>query len=180
VGSELWALATANAFDMLKLKECSEVAKPEWWNDEKLKALSARVVRAAPNHVAANSMRALVLSGRTGDWEVGPRLAAELKEGALGPGPVCGAVQQCSHAETPENHSRGPVPQPCRSHVAAPLRVMRVPSCTFGSAWRGVRVACGVLVLVAWRVAWRVDYVDNVHSSLNPVPEREGKIGYTK
>ena len=24
-------------------------AKPEWWNDEELKALSARVVRAAPD-----------------------------------------------------------------------------------------------------------------------------------
>eukprot|EP00964_Phaeocystis_antarctica_P156304 scaffold125893_cov36-Phaeocystis_antarctica.AAC.1 len=42
VGSELWAKATANAFDMLKMQVCAEVAKPEWWNDEALKALSAR------------------------------------------------------------------------------------------------------------------------------------------
>ena len=49
VGSEDWAEATAAAFDLLKLEECAEVAKPEWWSDEGLKALSARVVRAAPN-----------------------------------------------------------------------------------------------------------------------------------
>ena len=34
---------------MLAQEECVEVSKPEWWNDEGLKALSARVVRAAPN-----------------------------------------------------------------------------------------------------------------------------------
>ena len=33
MGSELWADATANAFDMLKQDVCSKVAKPEWWND---------------------------------------------------------------------------------------------------------------------------------------------------
>ena len=33
-------------------------AKPEWWNDEELKALSARVVRAAPDDGGANDMRA--------------------------------------------------------------------------------------------------------------------------
>ena len=63
VGSERWAQATAYAFDLLKLEVCSEVAKPEWWNDEGLKALSARVVRAAPNQLVANGMRAVVLSG---------------------------------------------------------------------------------------------------------------------
>ena len=59
-----------------------EVAKPEWWNDEGLKALSARVVRAAPNDAATNEMRAFVLCGRCGAWEAGPRSAAELKEAA--------------------------------------------------------------------------------------------------
>ena len=49
VGSEGWAEATAAAFDMLTQEACAEVAKPEWWNDEGLKALSARVVRAAPD-----------------------------------------------------------------------------------------------------------------------------------
>ena len=31
VGSEGWACATADAFEMLRLDECAEVAKPEWW-----------------------------------------------------------------------------------------------------------------------------------------------------
>ena len=52
----------------------------EWWNDEGLKALSARVVRAAPDCAKANEMRALVLSGMCDLWEAGPRSAAELKE----------------------------------------------------------------------------------------------------
>ena len=59
------------------------MAKPEWWNDEGLKALSARVVRATPDDLAAHQMRALVLSGRSfGAWEAGPRSAAELREAA--------------------------------------------------------------------------------------------------
>ena len=58
------------------------MAKPEWWNDEGLKALSARVLRAVPNEDAALDMRAMVLSGMCGAWEVGPRSAAELKEAA--------------------------------------------------------------------------------------------------
>jgi len=82
VGSERWAKATAHAFDILNLKECDEVAKPEWWNDGGLKALSARVVRAAPTFATAHSMRAWVLSGQCGAWEVGPRSAAELEEAA--------------------------------------------------------------------------------------------------
>ena len=83
VGSELWARATAWAFNKLRLEQCAEVAKPEWWNDEGLKALSARVVRAAPNDAAANTMQADVLRGVSfGAWEAGPRSAAELKEAA--------------------------------------------------------------------------------------------------
>jgi len=83
VGSEGCAQATADAFDELRMKACAEVAKPEWWNDEGLKELSARVVRAAPNDISANHMRATVLSGCVGDvWEVGPRSASELKEAA--------------------------------------------------------------------------------------------------
>ena len=69
------------AFDML-LRE-AEVAKPEWWNDEGLKALSARAVRAAPNDCQANKMRAAVLGRRSGgSWEAGPRSVAEFKEAA--------------------------------------------------------------------------------------------------
>ena len=87
VGSKNWAVATADAFETLRLKECGEVAKPEWWNDKELKALSVRVVTAAPDGLAANKMRAHVLSGQRSDaWEAGPRnslrLAADLREAA--------------------------------------------------------------------------------------------------
>ena len=68
---------------LTELKECGEAAKPEWWDDESLKALSARVVEAAPTYVKANRMRAVVLDGRAGgSWKVGPRSSAELKEAA--------------------------------------------------------------------------------------------------
>ena len=66
VGSEGWAEATGLAFTMLLQEACAEVAKPEWWNDEGLKALSARVVRAAPDNAEANRMRAVVLCGQCG------------------------------------------------------------------------------------------------------------------
>ena len=58
------------------------MAKPEWWSDEGLKALSARVVRAAPDDVGAHRMRAFVLCGHCRAWEAGPRSAAELSEAA--------------------------------------------------------------------------------------------------
>ena len=58
------------------------MAKPEWWNDEELKALSAKVERAAPDDVPANEMRAIILSGLFAGWEEGPRSAAELKKAA--------------------------------------------------------------------------------------------------
>ena len=58
------------------------MAKPEWWNDKMLKAVSARVVRAAPDYTVANQMRAVVLVGHLDDWEAGPRSAAELREAA--------------------------------------------------------------------------------------------------
>ena len=82
MGSVGWAQATAKAFDVLRMDTCAEVAKPEWWNDEGLKALSARVVRAAPRDQPACVMRAVVLSGDDGAWEAGPRSAVELKEAA--------------------------------------------------------------------------------------------------
>jgi tetratricopeptide (TPR) repeat protein len=82
VGSEYWARATAWAFSMLAQEACAEVAKPEWWNDEELKALSAMVMRAAPDDRGAHQMRAVVLRGSNGAWEAGPRSAAELKEAA--------------------------------------------------------------------------------------------------
>ena len=67
---------------MLIQEACAEVAKPEWWSDEGLKALSARVVRAAPDEANAHRMRAVVLRGQRDDWEAGPRSAAELMEAA--------------------------------------------------------------------------------------------------
>eukprot|EP00964_Phaeocystis_antarctica_P047315 scaffold27374_cov62-Phaeocystis_antarctica.AAC.2 len=83
VGSEGWAQATASAFDILKQEVCDEVPKPEWWNDEGLKALSARVVRVIPDDGVANEMRARVLCGQCAAWEqAGSRSAAELMEAA--------------------------------------------------------------------------------------------------
>ena len=82
VGSERRACATARAFNMLAMEECAEVAKPEWWSDEGLKALSARVVRAAPDDLVASEMRAMVPAGGSSAWEAGPRSAAELKKAA--------------------------------------------------------------------------------------------------
>ena len=83
MGSQDWAETTAAVFNMLAQEDCAEVAKPEWWNDEGLKALSARVVSAAPNDMMANQMRAVALRGHFGGaWEAGPRSAAELKKAA--------------------------------------------------------------------------------------------------
>ena len=81
-GSSEWAVATANAFDLLRQTACDEAAKPAWWNDEELKALSVKAVRAAPADVAANRMRAHVLSGRCAAWVAGPRSSVEFKEAA--------------------------------------------------------------------------------------------------
>ena len=82
VGSEGWAMGTAWVFASLVKEECAEVPKPEWWNDEELKALSASVVRVLPDDMLASNMRAVVLYGREVAWKVGPRSAAELREAA--------------------------------------------------------------------------------------------------
>ena len=82
MASEGWAGATARAFEKLSQEECGEVAKPEWWNDEGFMALSARVVRAAPNDEQAHQMRAAVLHGHSGGLEAEPRSAAEFMEAA--------------------------------------------------------------------------------------------------
>ena len=82
VGSEDWGEATARVFIMLAREACAELAKPEWWSDEGLKALSARVVRAAPDFMEANNMRAKVLCGQCSAWDAGTRSAAELREAA--------------------------------------------------------------------------------------------------
>jgi len=82
---EDWAASAASAFDLLKLPACAEVPKPEWWNDEALKAISARVVAVTPDGHQPCAMRALVLAGDTlgkAHWNAGPRTAAEIKEAA--------------------------------------------------------------------------------------------------
>jgi len=84
-GTENWALSAASAFDLLRHSACREVPTPEWWNDEALKALSARVVAAAPEKPHPCAMRARVLTGdvlRKADWNAGPRTTAEVKEAA--------------------------------------------------------------------------------------------------
>ena len=95
---------------------CAELAKPEWWNDEELKALSAGVVRAVPDDAAANEMRAMVLSGMT-DATLGG--GASLGGGAQGGGHAlragCGAAL-CSCCESRDRRGRGGLPQPGRGH----------------------------------------------------------------
>ena len=82
VGSEPWGRATASAYMELGQEQCDRMAKPEWWNEEGLKALSARVVRAAPNEEGANHMRAMVLRGQCDAWKAGPRTVLTLEEAA--------------------------------------------------------------------------------------------------
>eukprot|EP00964_Phaeocystis_antarctica_P065316 scaffold39388_cov48-Phaeocystis_antarctica.AAC.1 len=81
VGSKSWAQVTAMAFDFLKRKACAEVAKPEWWNDEGLKALSARVVRVVPDDGVAHEMRALRSSLRRPRTTSGLRRCTLLRRG---------------------------------------------------------------------------------------------------
>ena len=84
-GAEKWAKAAASAFDRLRHPACREAPTPEWWNDEALKALSARVVAVAPDHNQSCAMRGRVLQGGAfceANWNVGPRRAAEIKEAA--------------------------------------------------------------------------------------------------
>ena len=97
-GSVEWAGYISTAFDALARPACSEVAKPEWWNDEDLMALSKAVTRvqtcetgAAADRAAnlqewrvqGHLMRLKVLSGEFHlGWQVGPRSAADLNEAA--------------------------------------------------------------------------------------------------
>jgi len=84
-GTKDWADSAASAFGLLKLRECREAPKPEWWNDEALKALSAQVVALSSDRHMPCAMRARVLCGDAlikAPWNVGPRTAAEVKEAA--------------------------------------------------------------------------------------------------
>ena len=83
--TKLWAMSAAEAFDLLRHPICDEIRKPEWWNDESLKALSARVVAVAPDKPQPCAMRARVLEGDAfceANRNAGPRTAAEIKEAA--------------------------------------------------------------------------------------------------
>ena len=77
-----WAKATASTFATLQMPAYAEAGKPDWWNDEELKELSARVVGAAPNEERCQAMRATVLSGGSTAWERGARSAAEIRQAA--------------------------------------------------------------------------------------------------
>ena len=79
--SPMWACCIASAFNVLDTDVCAEVPKPEWWNDDALKELSARVLAAAPDSPVAMVMRAQVLGG-IGTWEAGHRTVAEIREAA--------------------------------------------------------------------------------------------------
>jgi len=81
-GTKEWAESAASVFNLLKSSDCHEVPKPEWWNDGALKDLSARVVAIAPDKCESCAMRGLVLRGVKGEWNAGPRTAAEIKEAA--------------------------------------------------------------------------------------------------
>jgi len=84
-GTEYWAASAAAAFDLLRLDVCRDEPKPEWWNDEALKALSARVVAASPDKSQPCAMRACAMEGDALEeavWNAGPRTAAEVKEAA--------------------------------------------------------------------------------------------------
>jgi len=84
-GTEAWAEAAGATFFALMSPDCDGATKPEWWTDEALKALSVRVVAAAPHQHMPCGMRGRVLEGSAlsmAPWNVGPRTAAEIKEAA--------------------------------------------------------------------------------------------------
>ena len=85
MGSEDWAEATALAINMLAQEACAEVAKPEWWNDEGLKALSARVVRVwrrTMRRPTRCGLRCCARGAARGRWGLARLAAAELNEAA--------------------------------------------------------------------------------------------------
>eukprot|EP00964_Phaeocystis_antarctica_P058891 scaffold34947_cov62-Phaeocystis_antarctica.AAC.4 len=67
-GVGLWVFSRATILSSSPLSPRSTLKRRTmaWWNDKELKALSARVVRAAPDEAMTNEMRAKVLSGRCG------------------------------------------------------------------------------------------------------------------
>ena len=90
------------------------MAKPEWWNDEGLKALSARVVRAAPDDVKATrcGLSCWRAVSRLGG---GASLGGGAQEGGRALRAGCGAVP-CSGGESRPRRLRAGVPPPGRRH----------------------------------------------------------------
>ena len=104
-----WADSIALAFHHLLSPSCNEVAKPEWWNDESLKALSKNVARvtacgAKDGHhqssLYGHFMRMKVLSGQHPGWQLGPRSAADLNEAAMHSGLAAQMFLSCESAES--------------------------------------------------------------------------------
>ena len=87
-------------------------AKPEWWSDEGLKALSASVVRAAPDDMNANRMRAGALRGLTaGTWRRGP-----LGGGAREAAGTWTGLRRCALLR---QQRRSPIAEECRREAQA-------------------------------------------------------------
>eukprot|EP00964_Phaeocystis_antarctica_P146690 scaffold113078_cov57-Phaeocystis_antarctica.AAC.1 len=156
VDSEWWAHAMCSVIGQLRLKECAEVAKPEWWNDEGLKALTARIVRLDPNDESANHMRAHVLSG--GDisqsWEAGTRSAVELKEAAAyyeRAAPLCKAPALAADRSRNADRCRRQAEELEALQRANPSRIVKGSS-SFASAESGERGGGGVRR--SWEIVW--------------------------
>ena len=87
--------AAVMAFDLLIRAPCDAVARPSWWNDAALLAMSARALQDTPSSPYAISVRTHVLIGIMGvgqeqtagvvparGWPLGGRSAAQLREAA--------------------------------------------------------------------------------------------------
>jgi len=84
--TELWGTLVARAFGALRVESCVEVPRPAWWNDDDLKAISARAVAVSPNDVNVCTMRAHVLiniEAVLSSTSFEPRSAEELKQAAV-------------------------------------------------------------------------------------------------
>jgi len=82
-GTEAWAECAVWAFNSLLRPQCDDVAKPDWWNDEKLMALSSLVASVMPQSDLAHVMRGEVLSARAGKWPAEPRSSETLREASM-------------------------------------------------------------------------------------------------
>ena len=98
------------AFDKLRQPACADLSKLAWWNDEDLKALSTRAVRAAPNKEVGHTMRALVLCGMEEALGVGASLGSGVQGGSHTLRAV-GGVEQCSSGQGRAQRDSGPVTQ---------------------------------------------------------------------